>query len=166
MEVTSVVFRISGNLGLSDNSTRTFLGQLEQDGPSKRDILNISFDANEAFRANFPTKKEEIEALSPYSATIFPAGQIVPSGDPVDAGLVVNSLSMVMTGRVTYSNNTQKDFSYEVRDDGSVYAHEAEEGDVAWADAFGPLGGPKIVAEIILTTLYSAMDDSITVTLS
>ena len=160
MEVISVILRISGNLGLSDDSNRTFLGLLDSEANS----ISFSVDANEAFRANYPTKKSEVEALRPYLIEAFPVrGQIVPGSDPVDEGLTVDSLAMVITGRVAYNNNTQKDFSYEVRDDGSVYAHEQEEGDVAWEDAFGYEGGANVAVEFILSTLYSTVDDSINV---
>jgi hypothetical protein len=163
MAVRSVILRVSGNVGLSDNSIRTFLGLFDQE----TGLVSFSIDANEAFRANYPSKKEEIEALNPYLASVFPTvGQVVPASDPVDEGLVVDSLAMVITGRVAYDDNTQKDFSYEVRDDGSVFAHEAEEGDVAWADAFGVDSTPNTAAEAILTYLYSAVGDEIAVNIA
>ena len=160
MKPTSIILRVSGTLGLSDNSVRTFFGIID----SEADSIVFSVGANEAFRANYPTKKSEIELLRPYLVEAFPTiGRIVPGNDPIDEGLVVDSLSMVITGRVAYDDNSHKDFSYEVRDDGNVYAYDFEEGDEACKDAFGFDGLSNTASEFIFSTLYSTKEDPIKV---
>lgn len=163
MAVSSVVLRVSGVVSLSDDTIRQFLGLYDQESNS----VIYSVDANTGFRANFPSKKTEIEALAPYDIAQFPTrGQIVAGGDPADEGLVVTSLAMVITGRVAEDDDTYEDFSYEVRDDGSVYNHTPVEGNAAWEAAFGFSGDANTVAAAIFSTLYSTEADPIAVSLT
>lgn len=169
MSVTSFILRASGNVAMSDNSNKTFLALYNPFG----DGFSLSVDGNEAFRANFPSKKSEIEAMDIFdAAAILSNGAITVSKDPDDEGLVVSSLSMVVTGRVTFDDNTHNDFSYEVRDDGNVYNHVEfeDEGNEAWLAIAGPVedtaAATKAIIIDLFENLYSTDVDPIVVSLS
>ena len=169
MSVTSFILRASGNVALSDNSNETFLALYNPFG----DDFSLSVNGNEAFRINYPSKKSEIEGMDIYSAaSVLSEGAIAISSDPSDSGVVVSSLAMVVTGRVTFSDNTQHDFSYEVRDDGSVYNHVEydDEGNEAWASIAGEVEDTAAATKEIVTNffenLYSTDADPITITLT
>lgn len=163
MAVSSIVLRISGNVALSDNSVKTFLGLYDGN------VVSILVDDEESFRVNYPSKKSEIVALDPYSAVKFPTkGKIVPASDPVDSGNVVSSLAMLITGRVAYDDNSYQDFAYEVSGDGTVTNHVTYggEGNEAWEEAFGVDALGNTVAESILSSLYSSEADPISVSVT
>lgn len=163
MEINSVSARISGVAGLSDNSTATFLGLY--DSYSKQ--IHLSVDANVEFRKNYPSQKTKIESLAPYTIAAFPTtGRIIPASDPTDTGLVVDSLSMVITGRVSFDNNTHDDFSFEIRDDGSIYDHTGDKGREIWKTAFGDTPAVNTIGAAVLTALYSTEADPIAVTIA
>lgn len=163
MAINSVSARISGVSSLSNNDVVSFLGLYD----SYSNQIYLSVNANEEFRKNYPSQKSKIEELAPYTTAAFPsAGRIVPASDPVDTGVVVNSLSMVITGRVSFDDNTQDDFSFEVRDDGNVYDHTGELGREVWKTAFGDTPAINTIGNAVLTALYSTEADPIAVTIT
>jgi hypothetical protein len=169
MAINKFSLRISGVAALEDETNATFLGLY--DSVSGQSIISV--DGNTGFRKNYPSKKAEVEDLAIYDDSNFGsgAGAVTPASDPVDAGDVVRSLSMVITGRVAFDDETHQDFVYEVRDTGDVYNALHEGSNNAWAAIAADLSSDaglaaRAVIEGILTQLYSSDSDPIAVTLS
>jgi hypothetical protein len=166
-DVSSFYLRISGTAGVSNDTNATFLALYD----SVSGQTSISINGNEEFRKNYPSKKSEIEDLAPYDAAVFASsGRVTVSSDPSDSALTVSSFTMVITGRVAYTDNTTKDFSFEIRDDGNVYNHQSVESNEAWLSIAGTGEDTATTTRAVITTvlesLYSDTGDAITVTLT
>lgn len=153
MTISSFTLRISGNASLEDNTVVSFLENWDSNNLGDLPQSNLSF------RVLYPSKKSEVEALVPY---VIVGGQVVPSADPTAAPVPVSSVSMVITGKVAYTDNSSQSFSFEVRDDGSVYNHTGQEGEDAWLAMAEDPTANALMAQMF-TALYSTDEDPITV---
>jgi len=153
MAVKSFTLRVSGNASLEDNSVVSFLENW--DSRFAGDLP----DSNVSFRVLYPSKKDEVESLVPYT---IEGGKIVPSDDPTASALDVVSVSMVISGDVSLDDNTIKSFEFEVRDDGSVFNHTGSDGEEAWLE-IATDATSKTIIEQMFTDLYATSTDPITV---
>jgi hypothetical protein len=153
MTISSFTLRISGNASLEDNTVVSFLENWDSNNLGDLPQSNLSF------RVLYPSKKSEVEALVPY---VIVGGQVVPSADPTASPVDVSSVSMVITGKVAYADNSIQSFSFEVRDDGSVYNHTGQEGEDAWLAMAEDPTANALMAQMF-TALYATNEDPITV---